>query len=223
MVKQFVKKLQRTFLLAFKGLFFVALFAVFFGLFGLTERELWRASRTAAISMSTFAVAGICFIKIYGGFAIGIKKSREIVYSVLIATVITDLITYFQFAIMLYNYEKRAPFIEDLFTFLGVVILQTIIINLATYLGNFLYFQVNPPESVAVIYGDKEGLVSFVSKINKYKKQYDIHTLCSVTDENIKQTIRDHQTIFMYALKEADKARLLEYCYKHNKNVCFTP
>ena len=70
--------------------------------------------------MSTFAVAGICFIKIYGGFAIGIKKSREIVYSVLIATVITDLITYFQFAIMLYNYEKRAPFIEDLFTFLGV-------------------------------------------------------------------------------------------------------
>lgn len=223
MVKQFVKKLQRTFLLAFKGLFFVALFAAFFGLFGLTERELWRASRTAAISMSTFAVAGICFIKIYGGFAIGIKKSREIVYSVLIATVITDLITYFQFAIMLYNYEKRAPFIEDLFTFLGVVILQTIIINLATYLGNFLYFQVNPPESVAVIYGGKEGLVSFVSKINKYKKQYDIHTLCSVTDENIKQTIRDHQTIFMYALKEADKARLLEYCYKHNKNVCFTP
>lgn len=84
MVKQFVKKLQRTFLLAFKGLFFVALFAVFFGLSGLTERELWRASRTAAISMSTFAVAGICFIKIYGGFAIGIKKSREIVYSVLI-------------------------------------------------------------------------------------------------------------------------------------------
>ena len=75
MVKQFVKKLQRTFLLTFKGLFFVALFAVFFGLFGLTERELWRASRTAAISMSTFAVAGICFIKIYGGFAIGIVET----------------------------------------------------------------------------------------------------------------------------------------------------
>lgn len=121
MVKQFVKKLQRTFLLAFKGSLFVILFAVFFGLFGLTERELWRASRTAAISMSTFAVAGICFIKIYGGFAIGSKKSREIVYSVLIATVITDLITYFQIAIMLYNYEQRATLTEDFFTFLGVV------------------------------------------------------------------------------------------------------
>ncbi len=223
MVKQFVKKLQRTFLLAFKGSLFVILFAVFFGLFGLTERELWRASRTAAISMSTFAVAGICFIKIYGGFAIGSKKSREIVYSVLIATVITDLITYFQIAIMLYNYEQRATMTEDFFTFLGVVILQIIFINLGAYLGNYLYFVVNPPERVAVLYGDKDGLVSFVSKINKYKKQYDIRTLCSITDENLKQTIRDHQTIFMYALKEADKARVLEYCYKHNKNVCFTP
>ena len=171
MVKQFVKKLQRTFLLGFKGLFFVVLFAIFFGLFGLNERELWRASRTAAISMSTFAVAGVCFIKIYGGFAIGVKKSREIVYSVLIATVITDLITYFQIAIMLFNYEKRATLTEDFFTFVGVVLLQIIVINLAAYLGNFLYFQINPPESVAVIYGDKDGLVSFVSKINKYKKQ----------------------------------------------------
>ena len=132
MVRNFVKKLQRTFLLTFKGLFFVVLFAIFFGLFGLTERELWRASRTAAISMSTFAVAGICSIKIYGGFAIGRKKSKEIIYSVMLATVITDLITYFQIFIMLINYEKRAPLMQDVFTFIGVVLLQIIFIYLAT-------------------------------------------------------------------------------------------
>ena len=138
MVKNFVKKLQRTFLLAFKGLFFVALFAIFFGLFGLNERELWRASRTAAISMSTFAVAGVCFIKIYGGFAIGRKKSKEIAYSVMIAAFITDLITYFQISIMLINYEERAPLTQDVFTFAGVVILQVITNYLSTYLGNYL-------------------------------------------------------------------------------------
>ena len=223
MVKNFVKKLQRTFLLAFKGLFFVALFAIFFGLFGLNERELWRASRTAAISMSTFAVAGVCFIKIYGGFAIGRKKSKEIAYSVMIAAFITDLITYFQISIMLINYEERAPLTQDVFTFAGVVILQVITIYLATYLGNYLYFRVNPPDTVVVVYGDKEGLVNFVSKINKYKKQYEIRTLCSIHDENLKQVIRDHQTVFLYSLPESDKDRLVEYCYKHRKNIYFTP
>ena len=223
MVKNLVKKLQRTFLLGFKGLFFVVLFAIFFGLFGLTEGELWRASRTAAISMSTFAVAGVCFIKIYGGFAIGRKKSKEIAYSVMIATFITDLITYFQISIMLFNYDQRATLTQDVFTFAGVVILQIIAICLFTYLGNYLYFVVNPPDSVAVVYGEKEGLVNFVSKINKYKKQYDIKTLCSVRDENLKQVIRDHQTVFLYSLPEADKDRMVEYCYKHRKNVYFTP
>ncbi len=218
-----MKKLQRTFLLTFKGLFFVVLFAIFFGLFGLTERELWRASRTAAISMSTFAVAGICFIKIYGGFAIGRKKSKEIIYSVMLATVITDLITYFQIFIMLINYEKRAPLMQDVFTFIGVVLLQIIFIYLATYFGNYLYFVINPPDTVVVVYGEKEGLVNFVSKINRYKKQYNIRTLCSIKDENLKQIIRDHQTVFLYALSESDKDRLVEYCYKHRKNVYFTP
>ena len=223
MVKNFVKKLQRTFLLGFKGLFFFFLFAIFFGLFGLNERELWRASRTAAISMSTFAVAGVCFIKIYGGFAIGRKKSKEIAYSVMIAAFITDLITYFQISIMLINYEERATLTQDIFTFAGVVILQVITIYLATYLGNYLYFRINPPDTVAVVYGDKEGLVNFVAKINKYKKQYDIRTLCSINDENLKQVIRDHQTVFLYSLPESDKDRLVEYCYKHRKNIYFTP
>ena len=223
MVKNFVKKLQRTFLLAFKGLFFVLLFAIFFGLFGLTERELWRASRTAAISMSTFVVAGICFIKIYGGYAIGRKKSKEIIYSIVLAIGITDLITYFQIYIMLYNYDQRAPLTQDIFTFIGVVLLQIIATYLATYFGNYLYFVINPPETVVVVYGEKEGLVSFVSKINRYKKQYNIRTLCSIKDENLKQIIRDHQTVFLYSLPEKDKDRLVEYCYKHRKNVYFTP
>lgn len=85
MVKHFVKKLERTFLLGFKALLFVVLFVIFFGLFGLVEPELFRFSRTAGISMSTFVIAGLCLIKIYGGFAIGIKKTKEIVYSVFLA------------------------------------------------------------------------------------------------------------------------------------------
>jgi exopolysaccharide biosynthesis polyprenyl glycosylphosphotransferase len=217
MVKQLVKKLQHTFLLVFKGLLFVMLFLIFFLMYGLlTDYDLLRFSRMAGICMSTFVVAGIAFIKIYGGFAIGSKKSKEIIYSVFIATGITDFITYVQLSIMLKE-------LANLWIFFGIVALQLLTIWGAAYLGNFLYFEVNPPARVVVIYDDKDGLVSFVSKINRYKKQYNITTLISVHDENLHAAIRDNETVFLYALTDADKSRVLEYCYKHRKNIYFTP
>ena len=76
------------------------LFLLFYGLFALTEPELLRASRTAAITLICFPVICIAMLKIYCGFPIGVKKTREIVYSAAIATFLTDCITYAQLAIM---------------------------------------------------------------------------------------------------------------------------
>ncbi|MBQ4051258.1 MAG: sugar transferase [Oscillospiraceae bacterium] len=223
MVKQLAQKMQRTCLVGFKALLMAVLFAIFFGLFGFTEHELWRASRTAAISMSTFIIVGICLIKIYGGFPIGIKKTKEIIYSSFIAIGITDVITYFQISIMLINYEQRATLTQDFFTMVGVVILQLVTIVLFGYLGNYLYFQVNPPANVIVVYGGKEGLAPFVSKIGKYKKQYRITDIVSLEDENLKQFIRDSDRVFLYSVEGEAKKTLVEYCYKHSKVTYITP
>lgn len=223
MVKQLAQKMQRTCLVMFKALMVAVLFVIFFGLFGLTQKELWRASRTAAISMSTFVVVGICFIKIYGGFPIGVKKTKEIVYSTFIATCITDVIAYFQIAIMLINYDKRAPYIQDFFTLAGVVILQLVAIVLFGYLGNYLYFRINPPARVIVVYGSKDGLASFVSKISKYKKQYDIQGIIALDDENLKQHIRESDRVFLYSVEGEAKTKWIEYCYKHDKVTYITP
>ena len=223
MVKRLVKKMQRTCLVLFKALMVAALFAIYFGLFGLTQRELLRASRTAAISMSTFVVVGICFLKIYGGFPIGMKKTKDIVPSAFIAIAITDVITYFQFAIMMFNYDQRASYVQDFFTLVGVLLLQLIVINIFGYLGNYLFFEVNPPDRVAIIYGDSDGLVSFASKINKYKKQYTIQHIVHVDAPNLKQTIRDSDRVFLYSLPDEAKNHWMEYCYKHDKITCITP
>lgn len=222
MVKHFVKKLERTFLLGFKALLFVVLFVIFFGLFGLVEPELFRFSRTAGISMSTFVIAGLCLIKIYGGFAIGIKKTKEIVYSVFLATFVTDVIAYFELSIMRINFPN-VNFWHDLFALVGIMILQIIMINIFASLGNYWYFEINPPAKVLVVYGDKEGLVNFVAKINKYKKQYEITSLVNVQDETLEQMILENQMVFLYSIADVDKRRLLEYCYQHDKVTFITP
>ncbi len=222
MIKTFIKRLQRTFLLAFKALLFVVLFFIFFGLMGLVEPELLRLSRTAGISMTTFIIAEICLIKIYGGFAIGIRKTKDIVSSVFLATLITDAITYFELSIMRINFPN-VNFLHDFFALIGIIILQVIAINLFSYLGNFWYFVINPPADVLVIYGEKEGIESFISKINKYKKQYKINTVVNVKDENLEKLILHNSMIFLYSLSDIEKRKLQEFCYRHNKTTFVTP
>lgn len=222
MVMNLIKKLQRTFLVAFKLSLFVVLFFIFFGLFGLVEPELIRFSRTAGIVMTTFAIAEICLVKIYGGFSIGIKKTKDIVSSLFLATFITDVIAYFELTIMRINFPN-VNFLHDIFALIGIVILQIIMINLFSYLGNYLYFEINPPADVLVVYGEKDGIENFVAKINKYKKQYKITSLVSVKDDDLEKMIIDNEMIFLYSLSDMEKRKLQEFCYHHEKVTLITP
>lgn len=222
MVKSIARKLQTTSLRFFKLLLVLTLFIIFYFLFALTEPELLRASRTAAITLICFPVVSVAMLKIYGGFPIGIKKTKEIVYSASIATFLADAITYAQLVIMRFNFPNRS-YLKDFFTLLGILILQIIAINLFGYLGNYLYFQVNPPADCIIIYGTKEGLPQFISKISKYKKQYKISALYDLQEEDLKRKIRHCDAVFLYNLNETDKAWILEYCYKHDKTTYLTP
>ena len=220
MFKKIVRKMERSILFCYKGLLLAMLFVIFFAFFGFAEPELRRFSRTAAISMSIFAVAMICLMKIYGGIPLGVKKSKEIVYPLFIATVITDFITYFQMFIMRYNFEGK-NYLLDLGLMAAVIVLQLVCIFAMVYFGHYLYFRINPPSATLVIYGDKDGLVSFVSKVNKYKKQFDIRSICDVEEENLREIIRKHRTIFLYGLDPEKRKEVLEYCYKHNRTTYF--
>ncbi len=222
MLKLFIKRLQRTFLLSFKTLLFVVLFLIFFGIFGLVEPELFRLSRTAGISMTTFIIAEICFIKMYGGFPIGLKKTKDIVSSIILATLITDAVSYFELSIMRINFPNQ-NFLHDFFALIGIVILQIVMINIFSYLGNFLYFEINPPDDAIVVFGDDNELLNFVAKINKYKKQYKINALVNIKDENLEKLILNNKMIFIYSVSDVEKRKLQEFCFRHDKVTFTTP
>ena len=137
MIGKIAREMERTILFCYKGIMFAVIFAIFFLLFGMREPELMRASRTSAISMSIFAIAGICFIKIYGGIPIGIKKSKEIIYPMFIAAGLTDVVTYFQLAIMRIHFQN-VSYGGDILTLLLVAVLQLLAIFALTYFGHYL-------------------------------------------------------------------------------------
>lgn len=210
------KTVGRSVCFIIKVVLFALLFAVFFGLFYIENPQIIAFSRTAAITMTTFVILGVSMTAVYGGFAIGKKKSKDIISSLGIAAFITDFVTYFQLCIMNTNrFNEPAFTFKDVGTFFLVVFLQMLFITIFVYLGNFLHFKFNPPETCVLICGDTCQATEILPKIGKYKKQYSVVSVIDYRDENLKQLIRKNDSVFIYNVPPAQKSEIIDYSYKH--------
>ena len=225
MVKTIAQTLQITILRLFKILLVLVLFLLFYGLFALTEPELLRASRTAAITLICFRSSASRCSKSTAASPIGVKKTREIVYSAAIATFLTDCITYAQLAIMRFNFPNRSYF-QDFFTFMGVVLLQLIAINLFGYMGNLPLLQGQPPGQLPRHLRPEEGLPQFVARSRSIKSSIRSAALADVLGHDPRRAeTEDPAPTRPSPLRhpENDKSWILEYCYKHGRTTYLSP
>ena len=213
---------RRAVVFLLKILLFVVLFVLFFGIFSIENDQLLAKNRTAAITMTTFVVLGIAMTAVYGGFAVGKKKSKEIIPSLCIAVFITDFITYFQLALMNTNrwnqYQFRLP---NLLLLALVFFLQSLVVAAFVYLGNHLYFQMYPPEDCVIICSDRERAGELVRRVSRYQKQYRITGVIDYRDEDLQKQLRHSAMVFLYELPANVKAEIIDYAYKHSTNIFF--
>ena len=107
-MRRVMKKFERSIVFFLKACLYMALFGSFFLVLGVEHPQLLRMSRTAAITMLTFVVAGLGMTAAYGKYDIGKRKSKPIICSIGLATVITDIVTYLELSIMNVNPENNA-------------------------------------------------------------------------------------------------------------------
>ena len=217
-----LKKFQKTIVLLLKLTLFLILFGIFFLIFGNQNAWLLRPSRTAAITMLTFVVLGIAMMSIYGGYNIGVYKSKPIIHSMTLSTLITDVITHLQLCIMNTNAANNQTFkYEHPELLLLVMLLQFVVIVFFAYFGNYVYFAINSPEKCCVITSSKYSLNNIVPKIRKYKKQYKITDMILYTDDKLFNIINRCDTVFLYDVPMSTRTMLVEYCYAKNKNIYY--
>ena len=139
-----LKRFKSSIVMMIKFALFITLFSIFFLIFGIENAWLLHASRTAAITMLSFAAFGIASMSIYGGYRIGVYKSKPIISSMTLSIFFTDIITYLQLNIMNTNSANNQRFrLENLDLLAIVFILQFIVIVGFTYFGNYIYFIIN--------------------------------------------------------------------------------
>ena len=223
-MKTIIEKLQYSIILILKLLLFVGLFVIFFGLFGIENRQLWVLSRTSGVTMLTFATVGLGMLAAYGTYDIGKRKSKPIIYSIGVATVITDAVTYIELNVMNTNAANNQKFVlEDLGILLVVIFLQILFITGMAYLGNYIYFKINKAEKCCIITGNQKSLKEIFYSIEKFKLQYDIKYILDYRDPKCKKYINQSDTVFLYNVPAGNRKWLVEYCYKQMKNIYFNP
>lgn len=219
---KFLQKTQRTVMFLLNVLLFFILFATFFVFFGIENEWLLRLSRTAAVTMLTFAVLGSALMSIYGGYSVGVTKSKPIIYSMTLSTVFTDIVTHLQLCIMNTNAANNQKFqYEHPLLLLLVMVIQILVIIFFAYFGNFVYFSINSPEKCCVITTSKYSLNNIVPKIKKYKKQYLITDAILFTNPDLFDIINRCDTVFVYDVPAASRTTIVEYCYANNKNIYY--
>jgi exopolysaccharide biosynthesis polyprenyl glycosylphosphotransferase len=206
----------------FQCLLYCTLFLAFFLPLSVTNPQIVNISRTAATTMATFAILMAVLTYVYGGYQLGIKKSRSVFSSIMIATVLTDVATYLQLQIMNVNPANNPRLIlfgEDFWLFLIAVLIQIGLIYFFVALGYYLYFRINPPQKCLIITSSQEQAEHVAEKIATFRQKYELKDVLHFECRDVENTILANDVVFLAGIPDTEEAQLKSFCYHNGKTV----
>lgn len=223
-MKRFFASIGSSIVFVLKMLLYASLFLIFFMSFAEKHWPLTRFNRTLIVTTITFVIVGILLIMVYGDYDVGKRKSKPIIYSIGLAVVITDIVTWVMLCVMNTNPNYNTTFeLEYPDTLLFVMIMQIVVIVIFAYVGNFIYFKIYDPEKCALITSNRDNAGTLFRAIEKFKKQYNIVFVDEYTDNRLYKHIDRVDTVFLHELPVEEREKIVEYCYKNFKNIYYTP
>ncbi len=208
-----------------KACLYVMLLAIFMVLFSFNNFAVLNPSRTMAVVMVTFVASLLMMTRIYGKFDIGRRKSKPIIYSVFLATAITDVVTYGMLMIM--NTIEPDVYLTfkwvDVWTLFAVWVLHLLVIIIFSYGGNEIFFWIIPPEKSIIITTKDSDLSKVSAGIQKYKKQYRISRVVDYRRSDLEEILLRMDTAILYDLPREKKDYLVNFCYEHLINIYIKP
>ena len=223
-MKRKLKRCESLLWLLIKLALYLSLLGIFIKVMSLEAISLTRLSRTMGITVSTFCIVGLLFIRIFGQFDIGRRKSKPIIYSMALGTIFTDLVTYLQLMIMRTNKSSIRDFrLSSIPLLFLVIVIQIVVIILFTYGGNGLFFTIHKPERCCIITSSQKSLDEVTRVICKFKRQYKIDAIYDYRMKNLLQKLNKIDTVFIYDVPIRYRSEIIDYCYKKRFNIYFNP
>ncbi len=218
-----LKRFRNSIILTLRLTVFLVCAACFFLLFG---REFWFMlvpSRTSGITLVTFIMVYVLMTRVYGGYDIGKRKSKPIIFSLALTVFAADIMAHLFLCIMNVTVVNEGRFVyEKPLLLLAVYLLQVVLIVGLTYFGNGMYFRFHRPQKSLIITRRGEDVETLIRRVGRFKKQYCVCEIAYIDQKDILGRIDAHEAIFIYNLAVSERNYLIEYCYDQKKDVYYS-
>lgn len=221
--KSILQRFSHTLLLLAHVIAFIAAGAPFFLIMGQKYWPLLRISRTAAVTALAFLMAYIFMSRIYGGFDIGKRKSKPIIYSQVAALLFTDAVAYIFLSIMMSNEttENRLRLANVWLLLLSYAAQILLLIGL-TYGLNDLYFRIHEPSNCLIVTRQDSDFMNFVREIRKFRKQFHLTEAVDFRHPKLEDYIYANDIIFFYGLTPEERERGVLFAYRKKKDIYYS-
>ncbi|MBO5352613.1 MAG: sugar transferase [Lachnospiraceae bacterium] len=164
-----------------------------------------------------FAICLTASNHIFGGLRLGYYK----VLDSIVARTLSLFTSYFMMYIIISLLSYRLVSLQ----YIGLAVLLGFFFNIFwTMLSNYIYYRVNPPRQMLLIYGDRP-IDEVYSKISSRSEKYEIvkRIHCNAGEEKLKQVISRYEAVILHDLSASLRNHLIKYCYENSIRVYVTP
>ncbi len=178
--------------------------------------EFWNKGHILVVLI--YAALLFAFAKMYGGMKIGYYRNSEIIFSQLFATIMVNIITYFQDSLMMLRLARVQYF-------LIITLVDALIIVIWNFVASHIYRGIFSARQMLLIHGDRP----YEDIVNKFHSRRDKYEICkSISyrvgyDAIFAEILERYDAVVIWDIPVDVRNKILKYCYGHSIRVYIMP
>ena len=168
------------------------------------------------LMITLYMVVYFLFARVYNGFLVSVNRISEMVYSQVLAALVTDGISYLVIALLVKGFPNLIP---------GILAIggQILLSALWCYTAHHWYFRSFPPSKTIIVYDVREGMESLINQYDLERK-FQVEEIIQVKEclENLDK-LNKVDTVFLSGIHSHDRNIILKYCIEHDVRVYVVP
>lgn len=168
------------------------------------------------LMVALFMMVYFLFARVYDAFLVSVNQISEMVYSQVLAALVTDGISYLVIALLVKGFPNLIP---------GIMAIagQIVMAFLWCYLAHVWYFRTFPPKKTVVVYDVREGMEKLINQY-ELRKKFEVKEVLQVEEclKNLNK-LDNMDVAFLSGIHSHDRNVILKYCIKQHIQVYVVP
>lgn len=166
--------------------------------------------------IALFMLVYFIFARVYNAFLVSINRISEMVYSQVLAVLITDGISYLVIALLVRGFPNLIP---GILAIAGQIVMSILWCTFAHH----WYFKSFPPQKTMIIYDVREGMEKLINQY-ELEQKFEVKAVLQVKEclEKL-ENLNEVETVFLSGIHSHDRNIILKYCVEHGVKVYVIP